>query len=283
MVFVVYPLMSTIDGNQCLFDDHPVVAAEETGQAYAVGNRQESSAVFYSITAEPAKVAAGDMIRIKAVFSVSADTSRSALPVSYFYEIRKQNMLMYQSPAKKMNADIGAKTVLDIRVQAAGEKGDYKMILKLKYSDGTARADTDFSIVSPEEASLYAYKAGRPQEAEASGNGIEERLPGKWRFESSDSETPGTELTISKENDELVARMSRKNTRTLWVRLRTNEKNLILRSKLADTTGGCWYVVEDVIAINDRMDNMPVRSRILEGSACVSIGRITTSMLRRVR
>jgi hypothetical protein len=40
--------------------------------------------------------------------------------------------------------------------------------------------------------------------------------------------------------------------------------------------------MEDVITFNDRMDDMPVRSKVLEGGGCVSVGRVSEATLSRV-
>jgi hypothetical protein len=103
-----------------------------------------------------------------------------------------------------------------------------------------------------------------------------------WQTVSEDSRTAGSNFLISNENGQLSARISRGDIETLWVKLRKTESCLLLRSKFADPGGDCWYVVEDVITFNDRMEDMPVRSKIVEGSRCVSVGRVSEAILSRV-
>lgn len=80
-----------------------------------------------------------------------------------------------------------------------------------------------------------------------------------------------------------MARVFVKASRNLWVRLTINENNLVLRTKALGAAENCWYVVEDVITFNDEMDKMPVRSKIIDGSYCVSIGQIFKSTLHKVK
>jgi hypothetical protein len=40
--------------------------------------------------------------------------------------------------------------------------------------------------------------------------------------------------------------------------------------------------MEDVISFNDRMDDLPVQSKVLEGSRCVSPGQVSEAILRRM-
>ena len=123
--FIIRWLLMVATVAICLFQ---TVAAEENISAGSVKN---PSAVIYSVSVYPAKVAAGDTVQMETVFSVFDDSSRSSLPLKYFYEIEKQGEIVFRSPDKTMDVDNGAKTSLAIKFEAAGGKGDYKMALNL--------------------------------------------------------------------------------------------------------------------------------------------------------
>jgi hypothetical protein len=126
------------------------------------------------------------------------------------------------------------------------------------------------------------YRAELQKKNPSTKIAVENRLPGKWQFISQDSKASGSELVISNGSGQLTAQVSREHVETLWVKLRKTENSLVVRSKSSSPGGDCWYVVEDVITFNDRMDDMPVQSEILEGSRCVAVGRVSKSMLHRV-
>jgi hypothetical protein len=200
--------------------------------------------------------------------------------MEYYCEIEKQGELMFKSPVRAMNVKNGAKSNLDVKVKAIGGTGDYKVILNLIRPDGSIRKEGAFSIVSAMEARMYRDDLLKRNPSTRSA--IENKLLGKWAFLPEDDKTPGHELVISKENGELAAQVLRENAGTLWVKLRKTETNLVVRSKSAAPAGGCWYVMEDVISFNDRMDDLPVQSKVLEGSRCVSPGQVSEAILRRM-
>jgi hypothetical protein len=244
------------------------------------GNGEQSPADIYSVTVEPAKAASGDTILIEAVFSILDDSPRRLLPMEYFCEIEKHGELIFKSPARTMNVTNGAKSHLEINLQASGSPGDYNVAVNMIFPDGRLREKGSFSIVSHTEARMY--QAGLLEKNPAAKSAKENQLLGRWEFVMPDPATPGPELVIRKQDGKLTASMSRKDAGTLWVKLRKTENSLVVRSKSATAGGGCWYVVEDVITLNNRMDDMPVRSRVLEGSRCVSVGQVSELTLRRM-
>lgn len=272
--YLAVSLMSVKNGNWYSFYLNPSLCTAKADQSDTVE--------FYSVSIAPAKVAAGDMIHIQAVFSVISDSNQNRLPVHYFYEIQQQNETVFRSSEKTMQADTGSKSVLNVQVKAAGGYGDYKLVLKLNLPKGTAFAESEFSIVSPEEAHAYAIRAGLLQDGPPSRKSADDSLLGKWRLAGSTLGIPSAELTIGKENGKLVAGISRENTVTHWVKLRKTANRLVLRSKSENSVDNCWYVMEDVITFNESTDNMPVRSRIIDGGQCVTIGLVLESTLYRI-
>jgi hypothetical protein len=240
---------------------------------------QDQSTVIYSVTVEPAKVASGETILIEAVFSVFDDSPQPTLPMEYFCEIENRGQLIYQSPVRKMDAYNGAKSHLDIKLQATGGVGDYRVAIEIVRPGDNLREEGGFSIVSPMEAKMY--RAELLKKNPSTRSAVENRLVGKWKFIHKDPEAPGSELVVTNEGGELDARISRSDAQTLWVKLRKTENSLVVRAKFARPGGNCWYVEEDVITFNDRMNDMPVRSRILEGSRCVSVGKVSEATLGR--
>ena len=245
------------------------------------GKGQNQSTTIYSVSVEPAQVASGETILIEAVFSVFDDSSRSSLPMEYLCEIENQGEVIYKSPVKEMSVKNGAKSHLEINLQATGDEGDYKVALELILPDGNIREEGDFSIVSPMEA--RRYRAELLKKNPSTRSAIENRLAGKWQLIPRDSKTPGSKIVISNENGELTTEVSRGNVETLWVKSRKTENNLVIRSKFETPGGGCWYIMEDEITFNDRMDDMSVRSKVLEGNRCVSVGQVSEAMLHRLR
>lgn len=238
------------------------------------------SMVIYSVSVEPAKVASGDTILIEAVFSVFDESSRSSLPMQYFCEIETLNELIFSSPVRSMNVQNGAKSHLDVKLQATGDQGDYKVILKLLHPDGNVREEGSFSIVSPMEARMY--RAELLEKNPSARSAVENRLVGKWQFVASAPELASAELVISNKDGKLAARVSREDAETLWIKLRKTDSSLVVRSKSKTPGGDCWFVMENVITFNDQMDDMPVRSKILEGGRCVPVGQVSESIIRRV-
>lgn len=249
------------------------------GNAFAADSGQVASPVIYSVSISPAKAAVGDAIQMEAIFSVFDETDRASLPVKYCYEIKSVDGVIFKSPLKTMNAVNGAKSHLGMNIQAAGDKGRYTMVLTLVQQGRTAVATADFSIVSLMEARQYRSEMS---ENNPSADTPENRLPGQWEFRGQTPDEPARRLTISKEDGELTARIAKENAEALWVKIRKTEKRLVIRSKMAESGGGCWYVMEDVISFNDGMTDMPVRSKVLEGSGCVPVGRTSQSVLHRL-
>ncbi len=254
-----------------------VVSAGEDVQD---GSEQNRSAVIYSVSVEPAKVASGETILIEAVFSLFDDSPQGTLPMEYFCEIESRGRLIYQSPIRVMDVVNGAKSHLEVKLQATGGQGDYKVALEMVRPGGNIREEGSFSIVSPMEARMYRAELLKKNPSVKSA--VENRLVGRWKFVMPDPESPAPELVISKEEGELTARISRGDAGTLWVKLRKTENSLVVRSKSANPGGDCWYIVEDVITFNDHMDDMPVQSKVLEGGRCVSVGRVSEGTLCRV-
>jgi hypothetical protein len=244
------------------------------------GNGEQASADIYSVTVEPAKVASGDTILIEAVFSLLDDSPERLLPMEYFCEIEKYGELIFTSPVKSMNVTNGAKSHLEINLQATGGPGDYHVAVTMLFPDGRLREKGSFSIVSHMEARMY--QAELLEKNPSVKSAVENRLLGQWKFVMPDPATPGPELVILKEDGKLAANVSRAEAATQWVKLRKTDNSLVVRSKSANPGTGCWYIVEDVITFNSRMDDMPVRSRVLEGSRCVSVGQVSESTLRRM-
>ena len=282
MTEVAYTLLSAKNSKWHLADYKLAIKAAKAQKTGSPGYRQKQPVIFNQAVIEPAKVARGDTILIKALFSVfNENSSQKTVPVEYYYEIQKQDRVIYKSATKAIEAANGARTPLEIKLRAASREGDYKVILKLSQEKGAARTNMNFSIVTSEEARAYTA-VNRPDSPLQKGT-VEDRLLGKWRFVFPGSGPPGPELTLLKANNKLEARVFSKTTRTYWVKLTKNENNLVLRTKAADPTGSCWYVVEDVITFNDEMDKMPVRSKIIDGSWCVSIGQIFKSTLHKIK
>lgn len=252
-----------------------------TAETVSGGKGQHQSTTIYSVSVEPARVASGEAILIEAVFSVFEDSSRSSLPMEYLCEIESRGDVIYRSPVKAMSVKNGAKSHLEINLQATGGEGDYKVALELILPGGNIREEGDFSIVSPMEARMY--RAELLKKNPSTRSAIENRLAGKWQLLPRDSKATGTKLVISNENGELTTEVLRENVDTLWGKLRKTENNLVIRSKFETPGGDCWYIVEDVITFNDRMDDMPVRSKVLEGNRCVSVGQVSEGMLHRLR
>lgn len=248
--------------------------------AMAADGGQGTSPLIYSVSVSPEKVAAGDTVQMEAVFSVFDESFRASLPVEYYYEIYRQNQVLFTSPVKAVTAGNGAKTHLAIQVQATGEQGKYTAALKLVQSGRTVGTSAEFSIVPVMEARRYQAELNKKNPA--SGSSPENRLVGEWEFVSQDPQPPFPRLSISKEDGEMVARVVRENAETLWVKLRKTETGLVIRSKSAQSGGGCWFVMEDVVTFNDRMEEMPVRSRIVEGGKCITVGKAVASTLHRI-
>ncbi len=282
MTEVAYTLMSAKKSKWHLADYKLAVKAAKAKKVGSPDNRQKQPVAFHQAVVEPAKVARGDTILIKALFSVfDENNSRKTVPVEYYYEIKKQDRVIYKSAIKAVEAVNGAKTPLEIKLKAASRQGDYKVVLKLSQLKGAAQTDTNFSIVTPEEARAYAA-VNRPEPAPYKGT-VEDRLLGKWKFVCPSFPPPEPVLIISKENNKLVAQDFMKGNKTLWMKLEINENNLIIRAKALGPVENCWYVTEDVITFNDEMDKMPVRSTIIDGSWCVQIGQIFKSTMHRIK
>jgi hypothetical protein len=245
------------------------------------GNGEAPSAAIYSVTVEPAKVASGDAILIEAAFSLIDASPERLLPMEYYCEIERYGEIIFKSPAKTMKVTNGAKSNLEISLQASGSPGDYKVVLHMRFPDGHLREEGHFAIVSPMEARMYRDELLEKDPSAKSA--AENRILGRWELVSPDTEIPASEIVISKEDGRLTARVLREDARTQWVKLRKTENSLIVRSKSTAPGGGCWYITEDVITFNSRMDDMPVRSSILEGSRCVTVGRISDATLRRLK
>jgi hypothetical protein len=250
------------------------------GESFPGDSQDPPPADIYAVTVAPAKVASGDTILIEAVFSILDDSPQRLLPMEYFCEIEKHGELIFKSPVKKMNVTNGAKSHLEINLQATGGPGEYNVAVNMLFPDGRLREEGRFSIVSHMEARMYQAELLEKNPSEKSAK--ENRLLGRWQFITPDTSTPGPELVISKEDGKLAASVSREDADTLWVKIRKTENSLVVRTKSAAGGGGCWYVMEDVITFNNRMDGMPVRSRVLDGSRCVSVGQVSESTLCRM-
>ena len=280
---VAYTLVSAKNSKWHQADFKLAIKAAKAKKVGSPDNRQKQPVVFHQAVVEPAKVAMGDTILIKALFSVfNENSSQKSVPVEYFYEIQKQDRVIYKSAIKAIEAVNGAKTPLEIKVKAASREGEYKVVLKISRQKGAAQTNMNFSIVTPEEAKAYAA-VNRPESPQQKGT-MEERLLGKWKFVFPGFPPPEPVLILSKENNKLVAKFFIKDSRIHWIKLTINENSLVLRAKGNHTAvNGCWFVAEDVITFNDEMDKMPVRSTIIDGSGCVSIGQIFKSTLHRIK
>jgi len=283
MTEVAYTLMSVKNSKWHLADFKLAVKSDKAKKSGLLDNRQEQPVIFHQAVVEPAKVARGDTILIKALFSVfDENTSRKTVPVEYFYEIQKQDRVIYKSAVKAIEAVNGGRTPLEIKLKAASREGDYKVVLKIDHEKGATQTDMNFSIVTPEEARAYAA-VNRPESPLQKGT-VEERLLGKWKFVFPGFPPPEPVLILSKENNKLVAKFFIKDSNFHWIKLTINENSLIIRAKGNHTrVKDCWFEAEDVITFNDEMDKLPVRSKILDGSYCVSIGQIFKSTLHRIK
>ena len=283
MTEVAYTLISAKKNKWHLADYKLAIKDAKAKKVRSPDNRQKQPVAFYQAAVEPAKVVRGDTILIKALFSVfDENSSQKIVPVEYYYEIKKQDRVIYKSDAKAIEAENGVKIPLEIKLKAASREGDYKIVLKLSQQKGAAQTNMNFSIVTTEE--VRAYAAGnRPEPPQEKGT-VEDRLLGKWNFIFAGSPPPEPMLLIlSKENNKLVARNFVEDPKTVWVQLKINENNLIIRAKALGPVGDCWYVTEDIITFNDEMDKMSVRSKIVDGNWCVQIGQIFKSTLHRIK
>ncbi|MCD4742229.1 MAG: hypothetical protein K8R67_07105 [Desulfobacteraceae bacterium] len=282
MTEVAYTLLKAKNSKWHQADFKLAIKAAKTKKAGSPDNLQKQPVAFHQAVVEPAKVARGDTILIKALFSVfDENSSQKIVPVEYYYEIQNQDRVIYKSAVKAIEAVNGAKIPLEIKLKAASRQGDYKVVLKLSHEKGAGQTNMNFSIVTPEEARAYA--AANPPEPSLQNGSVEERLLGKWKFVCPSFPPPEPVLIISKENNKLVAKLFMKGNKTLWMKLTINENNLIIRAKALGPVENCWYVTEDVITFNDEMDKMPVRSTIIDGSYCVFIGQIFKSTMHKIK
>lgn len=240
--------------------------------------KQIEPIVITQAAVEPSKVVRGDIILIKALFSVfDPKSSRKKLPVEYYYEILNQGKTIYTSPVKTIQTDNGAKTPLEIELKANSHIGDYKILLKLSQEKETAQMDMNFSIITPEEAKSYvAINPSSPLPKEAL---LEDRLLGKWKFVMGENTKHVSELVISKKDNQLVGDLSNSGATTQWVKLKIDGNTLVLTFKDITSVKGCWYEGQNIITFNDEMNYMPARSRIADGSWCVSIGQVFKSTM----
>lgn len=250
------------------------------GGARAAEDVPGASPVIYSVSISPAKAAAGDTIQMEAIFTVFDSTDRASIPVEFYYEIRNRGEAVFTSPLKTTNAGNGAKSHLGINIQAATTKGGYTVALVLIQSGRTVETEAAFSVVSLMEARQYRKEMA--EKSPLSAGTIENRLLGEWKLEGQPPDIPASRIVFLMENDELAVRITRENAEIRRVKLRKTDTSLTIRSKTAETGGACWYVMEDVITFNDRMEDMPVRSTVLEGSGCVSVGQVSQSVLHRM-
>ncbi len=94
-----------------------------------------------------------------ALFSAfDGNHSQKTVPIQYSYTIQKHDAVIYKSGVKSIEAMNGAKTPLEIKLKAASREGDYKVVLNLSQQKGNAQKHINFSIVTAEEAKLYAAK-----------------------------------------------------------------------------------------------------------------------------
>jgi len=250
------------------------------GWASAADGGQAASPVIYSVSISPAKATAGDIIQMEAIFSAFDETDRASVPVDFFYEIRQRGEVVFKSPVKRTNAANGAKSHLGLNIRAVDSKGTYTVALTLSQSESAVVAEAEFAVVSLMEARRYRDEMAK--KSPSSADTIEKRLLGEWKLKGQSPDTPAPRIVFSMENGKLTARITRADVETLRVKLRKTDTSLTIRSRAAEPGGNCWYVMEDVITFNDQMADLPVRSRVLEGSGCVSVGRTSQSVLHRM-
>ncbi len=278
MTEVAYTLVKAKNPKWFQADYALTLESEKSKTSQATSLHQDQPIVIHQALVQPARVARGDMLKIKASFSIDdQNPSTKTAMVSYFYEIASQGKRVFRSTPKTIEAAKGAKIPLEIELKAASNLGDYTIVLEVSHSQGKTEKQMAFSIVTSEEAAIYvADKAKGP-------GSVEDRLIGKWKFDFS-SNSPSPELLITRKDGKLYFFLNQPKARAAWKSqielIELNDQHMKLRTKEIGPEN-CWYVVEDVITFNDQMDGMDTRSQIIDGSWCVKIGQIFKSKMRR--
>ena len=233
---------------------------------------------IHRLTTAPQWVKPGAKFDLITEFTALSHTDTQQVPVTMQYQILVQDRVLYQSKPTHVQAASGERMAKTIHLKAAKKTGRYQLRVELASAQTKAEQTVCFDISTQPAVATDTQATAGPDLLE-DRDALLDALTGDWEFVIPGF--PPHSMRIQRQGERLTAQLKflkqwQVDECTLWL----EKKTLKIRSRLSSPSLECWVVAEDTVTLNSQLQDMPFRSKVLEGNS-VRIGEVFKGTMRR--